>query len=93
MIIIGGMGNVTGVIVGALVLYMVNSYAFPKLTGVAHSLHLNIDFTAIQFGVFGFFLLLMMVLRPQGMIPSRRRALELTHGELVEDTSLFEARQ
>jgi branched-chain amino acid transport system permease protein len=93
MIIVGGMGNVAGVIVGALALYMANAYAFPKLTDLAHTLHVNIDFTAVQFGVFGFFLLLMMVLRPQGLIPSRRRALELTHGELVEDTPLFEVRQ
>jgi branched-chain amino acid transport system permease protein len=93
MIIIGGMGNVAGVIVGALLLYMVNAEIFPKLTDVAHTFHIGVDFTALQFGVFGFFLLLTMVLRPAGLFPSRRRKLELTHGELVADTPLYEVQQ
>jgi branched-chain amino acid transport system permease protein len=33
--------------------------------------------TSINFGIFGFLLLSMMVLRPEGFIPSGRRRLEL----------------
>jgi branched-chain amino acid transport system permease protein len=48
--------------------------------------------TSINFGIFGFFLVVMMVLRPEGLIPNRRRKLELHHGELMEETALYEAR-
>jgi hypothetical protein len=42
--------------------------------------------------VFGLVLVLMMILRPQGLIPSKRRARELTGGELHEQT-LYEVRE
>ena len=35
----------------------------------------------MEFGIFGFLLVIMMVLRPQGLIPERRRRLELTAGD------------
>ena len=35
---------------------------------------LDFDVTSINFGIFGFFLLVMMVLRPEGFLPSGRRA-------------------
>jgi branched-chain amino acid transport system permease protein len=93
MVIIGGMGNVVGVIVGAIVLYTVNNTVLPHLNSISSSLHVAIDFPSISAGIFGFFMLAMMILRPAGFIPSRRRKIELTHGELVEDTPLFEVRQ
>ena len=34
----------------------------------------------LNFGIFGFLILLVMVLRPQGLLPERRRAMELTEG-------------
>jgi hypothetical protein len=34
----------------------------------------------------------MMVLRPQGLVPERRRKLELTEGVGVSEESVFEAR-
>jgi branched-chain amino acid transport system permease protein len=56
--------------------------------------------TSINFGIFGFFLLVMMVLRPEGLLPSSRRKLEL-HGEPDEadhigsesDHQVYEVRQ
>jgi hypothetical protein len=42
--------------------------------------------------VFGLVLVLVMILRPQGLIPSKRRARELTGGELHEET-LYEVRE
>jgi branched-chain amino acid transport system permease protein len=47
--------------------------------------------TAISFGIFGFFLLIMMVLRPEGLIPSGRRRLEFHEAEIdgdVQDTQV-----
>jgi branched-chain amino acid transport system permease protein len=48
---------------------------------------LDFDVTSINFGIFGFFLLVMMVLRPEGFLPSSRRKLEL-HGEVDESDHL-----
>jgi branched-chain amino acid transport system permease protein len=93
MIIIGGMGNIWGVIVGAIALSMINQFGLPQLNSLPDAVGLNIDFTAVNFGVFGFFLLIMMVLRPEGFIPSRRRRLELHHGELVHEEPLYGVRK
>ena len=87
MVIIGGMGNIWGVIVGAIALSMFNRYGLKQLNGVPDKFGLSFDVTSINFGIFGFFLLVMMVLRPEGLIPSGRRKLEL-HGEVDETDHL-----
>jgi branched-chain amino acid transport system permease protein len=87
MVIIGGMGNIWGVILGAIALSMFNRYGLKQLNGVPDKFGLNFDVTAINFGIFGWFLLVMMVLRPEGFIPSGRRKLEL-HGEIDESDHL-----
>jgi branched-chain amino acid transport system permease protein len=80
MIIVGGMGNIWGVIVGAIALSMMNRFGLPQLNKLSGPL--GFDVTSISFGIFGFFLLVMMVLRPEGLIPSGRRRLELHEAEL-----------
>ena len=87
MVIIGGMGNIWGVIVGAIALSMFNRYGLKQLNGVPDKFGLDFDVTSINFGIFGFFLLVMMVLRPEGLLPSGRRKLEL-HGEVDESDHL-----
>jgi branched-chain amino acid transport system permease protein len=84
MVIIGGMGNIWGVILGAIALSMFNRYGLKQLNGVPDKFGLDFDVTSINFGIFGFFLL---VLRPEGFIPSGRRKLEL-HGEVDETDHL-----
>jgi branched-chain amino acid transport system permease protein len=79
MVILGGMGNISGVILGAVVLSMINKYLLVELNGVPDAVGLDFDVTSISFGIFGFLLVVMMVLRPEGLLPSRRRRLEL-HG-------------
>ena len=86
MIIIGGMGNVAGVILGAIALSMLDRFILPQLNDVPDAIGLNFDLTAVNFGIFGFFLLVMMVLRPEGFIPSSRRKLEL-HSSEIEDAA------
>jgi branched-chain amino acid transport system permease protein len=93
MVIIGGMGNIAGVILGAVVLSMINRFVLPQLNGVPDAIGLDFDVTAISFGIFGFLLLIMMVLRPEGLIPNRRRRIELHEGEAeAEGETLVEAR-
>jgi branched-chain amino acid transport system permease protein len=71
MIIVGGLG--------ALLLSYINYYLIPDvLNGVPGDLGLNFSLTQLSFGIFGFLLVIVMVLRPQGLFPERRRALELT---------------
>jgi branched-chain amino acid transport system permease protein len=86
MIIIGGMGNVAGVILGAIALSMLDRFILPQLNGIPDAIGLNFDLTAVNFGIFGFFLLVMMILRPEGFLPSSRRRLELHSGE-VDDAA------
>jgi branched-chain amino acid transport system permease protein len=101
MVIIGGMGNIWGVILGAIVLSMMNRFLLPKLNGVPEKFGLDFDVTSINFGIFGFFLLVMMVLRPEGLVPSGRRKLELHEAEIdasdhvgtESDHELYEVRQ
>jgi branched-chain amino acid transport system permease protein len=101
MVIIGGMGNIWGVLLGAVALSMMNRYGLKQLNGVPDKLGLNFDVTSVNFGIFGFFLLVMMVLRPEGFLPSSRRKLELHESEIDEsdhigtesDHQLYEVRQ
>ena len=59
------------------------------LNTVPQSLGLNFSLTQIEFGIFGFLLVLVMILRPQGLIPERRHQLEMT-SVASEDAQLVE---
>ena len=89
MVIIGGMGNIWGVILGAIALSMADRFALPWINS---HIDLGFDVTAVNFGIFGFFLLIMMVLRPGGFLPSRRRRMELEGDDPFSDESLYEVR-
>ncbi len=93
MVIIGGMGNIIGVVIGAVVLSLVDKFLLPALNPVPDSLGLDFDVSGIAFGIFGFFLLVMMILRPEGFLPNRRRRLELHEEELVTDEPLYEVKE
>jgi branched-chain amino acid transport system permease protein len=84
MIILGGLGSIWGVVTGALALSYINYYLIPDTLsgpdGLPRKLGLDFDFTQLSFGVFGFLLVIMMVLRPEGLLPERRRKLELKEG-------------
>jgi branched-chain amino acid transport system permease protein len=92
MIILGGLGSIWGVAFGAVLLSFINTYFIPDVfNSVPRKLGLDFDLTVLNFGIFGFLILLVMVLRPQGLFPERRRALELTEGVGAGDTT-FEVR-
>jgi branched-chain amino acid transport system permease protein len=91
MIILGGLGSIWGVIVGAVTLSFINTRLIPDvLNNVPSQIGLDFDLTQLGFGIFGFLLVIMMVLRPQGMIPEARRKAELTEG--LGEESAFETR-
>jgi branched-chain amino acid transport system permease protein len=91
MVIVGGLGSIWGVTLGALLLSYINYYLIPDvLNTLPHTFGLNFNLTQLSFGIFGFLLVLVMVLRPQGLFPERRRRLELTAGIEAQDSELEE---
>jgi branched-chain amino acid transport system permease protein len=93
MIILGGLGSIWGVVLGAVVLSYVNTYLIPDVFNTLPSkVGLNFDLTELSFGIFGFLLVIMMVLRPEGLLPERRRKIELTEGVGTGEETLYEAR-
>ena len=91
MVIIGGLGSIWGALVGGLLLGYINNYLIPDvLNSLPQKLGLNFSLTTIEFGIFGFLLVLVMVLRPQGLIPERRRRMEMTSEIAAEDAQLTE---
>jgi branched-chain amino acid transport system permease protein len=92
MVIIGGLGSIWGAIVGGLTLGYINNYLIPDvLNDLPSKFGLHFQLTQVEFGIFGFLLVMMMLLRPQGLIPERRRQLELTAEITAEDAQLAEA--
>src|SRR5690349_3197972 len=92
MVIIGGLGSIWGALLGGLLLGLINNYLIPDvLNDLPSKFGLHFQLTAVEFGIFGFLLVMMMLLRPQGLIPERRRQLELTAEIAAEDAQLAEA--
>jgi branched-chain amino acid transport system permease protein len=92
MIILGGLGSIWGVVLGAVVLTFINNYLIPDvLNELPSSLGLEFDLTELSYGIFGFLLVIMMVLRPEGLLPERRRKMELTEGA-ESDESVYAVR-
>ncbi len=78
MLVLGGMGSITGAIVGSFVLSFVNSFLLPQSTTLAHQLGLtNLDFTNYRYMIYGVILVAMMLFRPEGLIPNRKRRAEM----------------
>jgi branched-chain amino acid transport system permease protein len=93
MVILGGLGSIWGVVLGAIVLSYVNFWLIPDvLNDVPGRLGLDFDMTQITFGIYGFLLVIMMIMRPQGLLPERRREQEMTHADEHADESVFVAR-
>ena len=101
MVILGGLGSIWGVVIGAVVLSFVNYWLIPdvldgeSVRGLLTDLGLTFTFSEVTFGVFGFVLVLMMVLRPEGILPERRHQIEMAsaRGELEEpDAFVYESR-
>ncbi len=97
MVILGGLGSIWGVALGAAVLSFVNTWLIPdvldseSVRNTMSDVGLPFTFGEVKFGIFGFILVLMMVLRPEGILPERRRKIELTE-HVTTDESVYEVR-
>jgi ABC-type branched-subunit amino acid transport system permease subunit len=81
MVVLGGMGNIWGVAVGAFLVFLIQAVFLTELNRFFDTLRLpvisDIDFLQYQFLLFGVALILMMLFRPEGLFPSQRRRREL----------------
>jgi branched-chain amino acid transport system permease protein len=77
IVILGGMGSIPGVVVGTLLLI-----GLPGLLD---------EFEEYRLLIYGAALILIMVLRPQGLVPNVRRMRELHEEEAAQDQWLKEA--
>lgn len=80
VVIVGGMGNIIGVIVGAAVL--IGVLGGPKQPG------LLAEFSEYKLLIYGALLIVMMLQRPEGLVPNVRRSRELHQDEFLQDAWL-----
>jgi len=96
MIILGGIGNLWGVIFGAVVLGFYDRILTQDATNWIHGLAqtvqlpvisdllLQVDLSQYKYLIFGVALVVLMLTRPEGIFPNRQRAAEL-HADAPEE--------
>ncbi|MBH99417.1 MAG: hypothetical protein CL467_02310 [Acidimicrobiaceae bacterium] len=80
VVIVGGMGNIAGVLVGSFVL--IGVLGGPKQPGLLQ------EFQNYKLLIYGILLVFMMLKRPEGLVPSARRSRELHQDEFLQDAWL-----
>jgi branched-chain amino acid transport system permease protein len=105
MIILGGMGSLRGVVLGAFTIQYLNQALMPYLGRLVDSpiqsvgsqikgvpvfgpLLADFTLTSYNFLLYGLILVLMMIFRPEGLLPVAERKAEL-HGEGIASESTF----
>jgi branched-chain amino acid transport system permease protein len=82
-LLLGGAGNIGGAVLGGFLVIYVPAW----LSGLGEDLGLpetanlfgrriDISVTSLRYAIFGIILIIMMIFRPQGIWPNRRRAAE-----------------
>ncbi len=85
MVVLGGMGNVWGVTVGALALAWINAAGLEQLGNTFNdAAGTNVNFKNYQYLLFGLILVLMMLFRREGLIPETRTKQVLAEPERTE---------
>ncbi len=92
MVILGGMGSIPGVILGAILVTLLNLQILPRVANVLRfwqqmgvPIPRQFDPTQYQRMLFGLLLILMMIFRPQGILPDERHKEELRDDDSVPD--------
>jgi branched-chain amino acid transport system permease protein len=99
MVILGGLGNIYGVIAGSLIIQFFDRILAEELNKVLHWIGEQTGIEVLQthnvaqdrFLIFGLALVLLMLLRPGGLFPSKQRAAEMQPES--EDISVAENQQ
>ncbi|HLY23071.1 MAG TPA: branched-chain amino acid ABC transporter permease [bacterium] len=92
MVVLGGMGSVFGVIAGAAILYEFQTLFLNDLTQWSHAigtawgipLLTRLNFVDLKFLLYGLGLILLMLLRPEGLFPERRTRAIITERVAAE---------
>ncbi|HEV8639199.1 MAG TPA: branched-chain amino acid ABC transporter permease [Chloroflexota bacterium] len=92
MVILGGLGNIWGVIAGGVLMASFDRIFAERLTGWIQSAGAGLGAPILQsvnlgssrMMIFGLALVLLMLLRPEGLFPSARRRRELREGDATE---------
>jgi branched-chain amino acid transport system permease protein len=107
MVILGGLGSITGVIVGATLVTLLNIQVLQSFSLYLSQLRQSdaaflgfhwknlsnqLDPSKYQRLIFGILLVVMMIYKPAGLIPAARRKRELAEGGAEEDEEKGEAR-
>lgn len=77
VVVLGGIGSIPGVVVGSLVLV-----GLPELLR---------EFGEFRLHIYGAILIAIMILKPEGLIPDKRRALELHQGDHQPEKGMLSA--
>jgi branched-chain amino acid transport system permease protein len=85
MVILGGMGSLWGVVVAGTILAWLNVEGLGNIgawlnSNIFPQSH-QIDVPKYEFGIYGIIIVLMMLFRPVGLIPERRRKREIDEGQ------------
>jgi ABC-type branched-subunit amino acid transport system permease subunit len=89
MVVLGGMGNIWGVALGAFFIFLIQAVFLTQLNTFFDQLRIpvlsDVNFLEYQFLLYGVALVLMMLFRPEGLFPSQRRRRELHAVEELGD--------
>ena len=98
MVILGGMGSIWGVTIAGAILAWLNVEGLANIgtwlnDNIFPASH-QIEVAKYQFGIYGVIIVLMMMFRPIGLIPERRRKREIEEASLAGpvDEPLYELR-
>jgi branched-chain amino acid transport system permease protein len=85
MVVLGGMGNIWGVILGAVLLSFVPEILRWTVAPAQHAMfgRILIEPEVIRMLIFGLALVLVMLFRPAGLLPSEVRKRELTRADVA----------
>ncbi|MEA5574223.1 branched-chain amino acid ABC transporter permease [Calothrix sp. UHCC 0171] len=106
MVILGGLGNMTGVILGGIIIMGADRLVLPQLArlleGIRNTsilplianpqwqdfIRISLDPTQMRMFLFGLTLVIMMLVRPEGLLPDRQHQAELHNEELAGEDVL-----
>jgi branched-chain amino acid transport system permease protein len=109
MVILGGLGNMNGVILGGIVIMGADRLVLPQLAklleGIRNTsilpyianpqwqdfIRISLDPTQMRMFLFGLTLVIMMLVRPEGIIPDRQHQAELHNDESANRDTLAES--
>jgi branched-chain amino acid transport system permease protein len=110
MVILGGLGNMTGVILGGIIIMSADRLYLPRLAQVLNSflntsvlpnigspplrdfIATSIDPLQMRLFLFGLTLVIMMIVRPEGLVPDALHRAELHSEDEALKESLADAR-